>query len=123
MRLVTHNMMRSNVKDVSEEEGYPLRIEASEVRREECEFDGEMVKGLMPKMNYAALRDAAENLGEKDLPAELPEGDLDEDLLRKLHSALLEIHVVEGALICPKTGRTFKVNNGIPNMLLHEDET
>ncbi|KAH8097158.1 hypothetical protein JL720_37 [Aureococcus anophagefferens] len=32
------------------------------------------------------------------------------------------VHVVKGALVCPKSGRRFPINNGIPNMLLHEDE-
>ena len=33
-----------------------------------------------------------------------------------------QVHVVEGCLVCPKSGRRFLINNGIPNMLLHEDE-
>ena len=41
---------------------------------------------------------------------------------RKVHHALLDIHVMEGALICPESGRSFPVTGGIPNMLLHEDE-
>ncbi|KAK6911318.1 Trm112-like [Dillenia turbinata] len=40
----------------------------------------------------------------------------------KFHHALLELHLEEGALVCPETGRRFPVNKGIPNMLLHEDE-
>ena len=47
---------------------------------------------------------------------------LDEELVKKLHTVLLDIHIVEGHLICPDTGRRFKVSNGIPNMILHEDE-
>mmetsp|Transcript_19488 Transcript_19488/g.61270 ORF Transcript_19488/g.61270 Transcript_19488/m.61270 type:complete len:125 (+) Transcript_19488:25-399(+) len=123
MRLVTHNMMRSNVKDVSEDEGYPLIIEASEVKSEECEFNADVIRRLVPKMDYKALRDAAEKVDpESALPDELPDDVVDEALLRKLHHVLLEIHVVEGDLVCPKTGRRFQITNGIPNMLLHEDE-
>ena len=29
---------------------------------------------------------------------------------------------MEGDLVCPQTGRKFPVKNGIPNMLLNEDE-
>ena len=51
------------------------------------------------------------------------EADLqDDDFLQKLHHALLEVHLEEGALVCPETGRRFTVNNGIPNLLLNEDE-
>jgi len=46
----------------------------------------------------------------------------DESFLKSFHHALLEIHLEEGALICPETGRRFKVDKGIPNLLLHEDE-
>ncbi|URE21320.1 Trm112p-like protein [Musa troglodytarum] len=45
-----------------------------------------------------------------------------EDFLRCVHHVLLEIDVDEGALVCPKIGRGFPINKGIPNMLLHEDE-
>ena len=33
-----------------------------------------------------------------------------------------QVEVIEGDLICPETGRKFPVSNGIPNMLLKEDE-
>jgi len=45
-----------------------------------------------------------------------------QELLEKLHHSLFEIHVVKGALVCPETGRKFPIDDGIPNMLLHEDE-
>ena len=34
----------------------------------------------------------------------------------------VQIEVVEGDLECPETGRKFPVTEGIPNMLLREDE-
>ena len=33
-----------------------------------------------------------------------------------------QVHLEEGALVCPETGRRFPVSKGIPNMLLNEDE-
>jgi multifunctional methyltransferase subunit TRM112 len=39
-----------------------------------------------------------------------------------LHRLLLELHVSEGNLECPDTGRLFPISSGIPNMLLNEDE-
>ena len=35
---------------------------------------------------------------------------------------LLDVHIQAGALICPESGRRFPINEGVPNMLLHEDE-
>ena len=46
----------------------------------------------------------------------------DEQLAKKLHSVLLEVEVLEGELVCPETGRKFPISNGIPNMLVNEDE-
>lgn len=46
----------------------------------------------------------------------------DEEFLRRVHLVLLDVHVLEGALVCPDTGRRFMVKDGVPNMLLHEDE-
>jgi multifunctional methyltransferase subunit TRM112 len=32
------------------------------------------------------------------------------------------VEVVEGCLVCPESGREFPIKDGIPNMLLNEDE-
>lgn len=46
----------------------------------------------------------------------------DEAFLHDVHHVLLEVQVMEGNLVCPETGRRFPIKDGIPNMLLHEDE-
>jgi len=58
----------------------------------------------------------------EELPASATEGELDETLARTLYRLLFDIHVVEGHLVCPDTGRRFAIKDGIPNMVLHEDE-
>ena len=45
-----------------------------------------------------------------------------ESFLKEMHHLLFEVHVKEGFLVCPTTGRKFIIKDGIPNMLLHEDE-
>ena len=136
----------------STEKGYPLKIEATKIEIEESPCDAEFIEKMLMKIDYKTLlfakneiidRCSAE-LGSDFVFPELPEsivnsnhnngvGDdndsvttnnisLDEELIKKLHLVLLDIHIVEGHLICPDTGRRFKVSNGIPNMILHEDE-
>jgi multifunctional methyltransferase subunit TRM112 len=92
--------------------------------------DREMLIRLLPKVDYGALRQAAQQVAAcpqedpieiPDLPEELPET-LDDVVVSVLHKVLFDIHVEEGALICPDTGRRFPVKQGIPNMILHEDE-
>lgn len=38
------------------------------------------------------------------------------------YERIAQVQLVEGALICPETGRRFRVSKGIPNLLLNEDE-
>ena len=131
MRLLTHNYLQSNVKGT--EKGYPLLIEPTKLEYEESPFNPDFVKALLPKINYEGLLFAQRQIAEKcasDLSnefqmPELPEtldDNVDETVLKNLHDVMFDIHVVEGVLICPDTGRRFMINMGIPNMILHEDE-
>ena len=137
MRLLTHNMLRCNVKGVSA--GYPLRIEIATdpdtgapregaVQVSESEFNPEFIVRTLPKLEWGPFVAAARQMGVDGadaLPAEISAmqaGGADEAFLRLVHHALLEVRLVEGALICPESGRRFPVANSIPNMLLREDE-
>jgi multifunctional methyltransferase subunit TRM112 len=128
MRLLTHNYLQSNVKGT--EKGYPLIVEATTVVVEESPVNAELLQKLLPKLDYAAVVQAAKQLSDPcqaagiQLP-ELPEtieNDMDEIVLANLHRVLFDLHVQEGHLICPDTGRKFPIKEGIPNMILHEDE-
>ncbi|XP_031274999.1 multifunctional methyltransferase subunit TRM112 homolog A-like [Pistacia vera] len=122
MRLLTHNMLSSNIKGVTN--GFPLRIEVEKVIEKQVDFNPDFLKNMCPKIEWKALADASRSLGYSELPDEAPESSLleSEEFLKKFHHALLELQLEEGALVCPETGRKFPVNKGIPNMLLHEDE-
>lgn len=121
MRLLTHNMLSSNIKGVSN--GFPLRIEVEKVVEKTVEFNPDFLKNMFAKVQWKALVDASRTMGYAELPEEVDNSALEsEEFLQKFHHALLELHLEEGALVCPETGRKFPVNKGIPNMLLHEDE-
>lgn len=122
MRLLTHNMLSSNIKGVTN--GFPLQIEAEKVIERQVDFNADFLKNMFAKVEWKPLVEASKTMGYAELPDEAPEQTaLDSgDFLRKFHHALLELHLEEGALVCPETGRRFPVNKGIPNMLLHEDE-
>ena len=81
---------------------------------------------MVSRINWDALRKAA-----LDLKIESPfnewtslEGSQLEnaDFLQYAHHLLFEVHVLDGTLVCPESNRKFPVKDGIPNMLLHEDE-
>ncbi|KAI5069230.1 hypothetical protein GOP47_0015531 [Adiantum capillus-veneris] len=121
MRLLTHNMLSCNIKGVTN--GFPLAIEATTVETKEVDMNPDFLRHIFPKLEWKAFRDASHSLGVDDLPEQVdPDMLLDEEFLRRFHHALLEVHLEEGVLICPETGRRFPVSKGIPNMLLNEDE-
>ncbi|XP_064650271.1 multifunctional methyltransferase subunit TRM112-like protein [Lineus longissimus] len=123
MKLITHNMLTSNIiKGVTK--GYPLKIVAKEIDVKEEEFNSEAIARLIPRIEWQALYQAADSIGHLgDLPKEPVEHyGTCEEFLKKAHHVLLEVDIKEGELVCPETGRKFTVRNGIPNMLLHEDE-
>ncbi|CAM2116848.1 multifunctional methyltransferase subunit TRM112-like protein [Lepidochelys kempii] len=125
MKLLTHNMLTSHVRGVRPGGGFPLRIQATEVKVNNVDFNQEFVARMIPKVEWGALVEAAESLGHlSDLPHQLPpEYENNEDFLRKVHHVLLEVEVMEGILKCPDSGREFPITKGIPNMLLSEEET
>ena len=80
---------------------------------------------MLNKIQWSALRSAASDLSLTDLDAidEITGAVRQDDaILRKVHHRLFEVHLVDGFLLCPETLRRFPVKDGIPNMLLHEDE-
>jgi len=123
MKLLTHNMLTSSIiKGVKT--GFPLKIEASDVKLLTVDFNSEFISRMIPKLEWNALHEVAVSLGhEGKLPKNVPENyENDEEFLKEAHHVLLEVEVQEGFLVCPETGRKFPVKNGIPNMLLNEDE-
>ncbi|OQR89748.1 hypothetical protein THRCLA_22633 [Thraustotheca clavata] len=115
-------MLYSNKKGVVN--GFPLGLKAEETEVVVSEFNADFVRKMLTKIDYSAFHGAAVALGiGAELPATLTEADKsNEDLLKKIHHALLDVHVKKGVLICPESGREYPIVDGIPNMLLREDE-
>ncbi|XP_011195589.1 multifunctional methyltransferase subunit TRM112-like protein [Zeugodacus cucurbitae] len=123
MRLSTYNFLTSKaIKGVKV--GFPLKLTIAKQDVVEADFNPTFIERLLPRLDWSAIRFSAEVVGlADDIPAELPANvGENEELLKKLHHLLLEIDVLEGQLECPETGRVFPITDGIPNMLLNEDE-
>jgi len=123
MKLLTHNMLSSKgMKGVKT--GFPLAIEAKDTRVCEVEFNQDFIARVISKLDWPEVVKAAEQLGQLgDLPTALVDDyETDVEFLKKAHHVLLEIEVINGDLVCPETGRKFPVSDGIPNMVLNEDE-
>lgn len=62
-------------------------------------------------------------MGLSTLPPHLTEDMVnDVTFMQALYHVLMNVHLVKGILTCPVTGREFPVQDGIPNMILDEDE-
>jgi multifunctional methyltransferase subunit TRM112 len=129
MRILTHNYLKSNIKGA--EEGYPLSIEATTIEEETTEVSADFIINLLPKLEWSAILKAAGEISSlcepplPELPSVCPASEellADSALCDSIHRVLMDIHITEGNLICPSTGRKYGVVDGIPNMVLHEDE-
>ena len=62
-------------------------------------------------------------MGIPSLPPTLTEELVAErSFLLALYHILMNVHLVQGVLTCPATGREFPIQNEIPNMMLEEEE-
>lgn len=115
-------MLQCHIKNVKN--GYPFKIDAQKVETREVDFDPDFLRHIFPRIRWDALREATEVVSpDTQLPDQVSDDMLEDDeFLQKFHHALLEVYVEEGALVCPETGRRFEIQQGIPNLLLHEDE-
>lgn len=129
MRLLTHNTLRNNSKE-AKGKGFPLAITAVDVKVIDNpdagateDRDIEFVKRMLPVLEWPALVKAASEVGISTLPPTLTT-DLAESrpFLQALYHILMNVHLMKGMLTCPETGREFPVTNGIPNMILEEEE-
>jgi len=108
--------------------GYPLKISASSAILEDTEVNMAMLESVWDRLNWDCLTAACGTLtsllGEGDVIPEpisetkpsIDELHNDEGLAENYWRWIMCVHVLEGALVCPGTGREFAIKEGIPNM-------
>ncbi|KAI0041551.1 Trm112p-domain-containing protein [Auriscalpium vulgare] len=120
VRLITHNLLACHVKGCTSN-NFPLKLQDVQIALREAEFNEDFLRGFIPRLEWGALVQAAREVGDDSLPAEVPEM-LDDEFLKQLHHVLLEIHIDEGSMVCPNCKHVYPISSGIPNMLLAEHE-
>jgi multifunctional methyltransferase subunit TRM112 len=76
------------------------------------------MRHIATSLNWESLLIAAQAVGMDGFPTSFSNELLaDEDFLIALHRLILDIHITEGFLICPESGRRFRITNGIPSMM------
>ncbi len=115
MKILTHNSLKCPAKDVAE--GYPLLLEIVDMEIIETECNLEFIKNLLPSLDWKGVGIAAKAIGLQDMPSHYDEALLkDESFLTAMHNLLLDVHVIEGFVVCPESGRRFPVTNGLLDM-------
>ena len=120
------------------QKGYPLLIQATKVEYIATPVNYEFIQKILPKLDYPVFYQAAQQMAAAlcqpplpTLPTSLDKVTLQlssqeeepiKDMLQRIHTVLLDYHIMEGVMVCPDTGRKFTILQGIPNMVLHEDE-
>ncbi|KAL0482602.1 multifunctional methyltransferase subunit [Acrasis kona] len=120
MRILTHNMLCCLKCD-----SFPLKIVAVNKEQDEQDENPEFIKHMLDRLDYDALKSAAKDLSIEGLPDALPENVAENQAaLTSLHKLLLEVVVKDGELQCtnPACNRSYPIKQGIPNMVLREDE-
>ena len=93
---------------------YPLKIIAEETKNEEIEYNEDLIKSAIRRIDFVGLSSACNDLGiNLSIPEDLNE--LGEAELKAFHHVLFEVQVVKGELVSP-TEKKFPIIMGIPDM-------
>ncbi|KAH6570184.1 hypothetical protein BASA82_001152 [Batrachochytrium salamandrivorans] len=120
MRLITHNMLQCHAKGCNTD-NFPLQIKDAEIESIEADFNIGFIQRLIPKLHWPAFVHTALSLGIDTLPETLPV-EPSEDILLAIHKVALETRIKEGKIVCLGCSHEYIISNGIPNMLLQDNE-
>lgn len=127
---------------------FPLHFKDAQLERTPMDFNPLFLSNILPRINWDALSTTASELGlsallpetnpvdeddeenkDKDNDTTMVETEqqdqsvpqkkeIDEEILRKLHTLLMETGVTEGKLVCGNCGFEYPVKEGVGNFLL-----
>lgn len=128
MKFLTTNFVQCAVPDCAKSsDAFPLKYEDAQLVQKELDFDPLFVVNMLPKLDWAALVQVAQDMGNNSLPTVKPELEPSQDvvsapenekLLRDLHTLLLETQITEGKMVCRNCGFVYYIKNSIANFLL-----
>lgn len=132
MKLFTHNLLMCNKKGCTIN-NFPLKIKCNDSNIVKFEYDEELIKKTLKKLDLPALTQACKdvnfNYDHKQIGIHkfdfetLSNEDINsKDNLEYINHVIFEIRINDALLICNNCAREYKIWQGIANMVLHEEE-
>lgn len=133
MKILTTNFLTCAVKTCrSSPNSYPLHFRDASLESNPQPFNPLFVRNMLSRLDWDALKTTAGELGLLALvpetnPAEdameqdgeeAKEVEIDEEVLKKLHTLLMETGVTEGKLVCGNCEFEYPIKEGVGNFLL-----
>ncbi|KAK9452683.1 hypothetical protein V1511DRAFT_507181 [Dipodascopsis uninucleata] len=130
MKLLTANFVQCTVKScASSKDCFPLHFDQQsaemplELAHEDVDFNVEFIANILPRIEWRALITTTRELGNNQLPEEKPDivnphAEENLQLLKDLHTLLLETQIVQGSMRCANCGHIYFIRDSIPNFLL-----
>ncbi|ODV93475.1 hypothetical protein PACTADRAFT_52055 [Pachysolen tannophilus NRRL Y-2460] len=124
MKFLTTNFVRCPIKACdSSPDSFPLKFQDTTLIQEEQDFNPQFIAAMLERLDWPAVVSVASDLGNNSLPSLKPENISWEDqensqLLKDLHTLLLETKIVEGKMVCRNCHHIFYIKESIANFLL-----
>ncbi|KAK5076177.1 hypothetical protein LTR64_006345 [Lithohypha guttulata] len=140
MKLLTVNFLTCAVKTCkTSSESYPLHFRDAQLEQNPQTFNPLFIRNILSRLDWSALNTTANELGlTAMLPDHNPADDMmvdsegateeeknrakdnviSEEVLKKLHTFLVDTGVIEGKLVCGNCGFEYPIKEGVGNFLL-----
>ncbi|GMG51254.1 unnamed protein product [Ambrosiozyma monospora] len=120
MKFLTTNFVRCAVKSCStSDKSFPLKFEECELEQEEQDFNPDFIISMLERLDWNAIIKVAADLGNTQLPPQKPMNvETNEQVLKDLHSLLLETQIINGKMICENCHHIYYIKDSIANFLL-----
>ena len=125
MKAITHNILICNIKKCEEsKKNFPFIIIANKVENKPSKFDIELTKKLYESLDKEALNEFCKDLNIVKYDFTKIDDNIkkENEFWEYVHKVIDETLIIEGNLKCPNCQREFPIINGIPDMVLRDDE-
>ena len=125
MKAITHNILICNIKKCEEsKKNFPFIIIANKVENKPSIFDIELTKKLYESLDKEALNEFCKDLNMVKYDFTKIDDNIkkENEFWEYVHKVIDETLIIEGNLKCPNCQREFPIINGIPDMVLRDDE-